>query len=211
MAKTSHYYEKFIPDCFYHVYNRAIDRKSLFIDDGNYRYFLQQYDKYLSSVVETYSYALMGNHFHFGIKIRSIEDLTTFKKLSNLNPDRDTDVHMLVAHQFQRFFQSYAMAFNKQQNRTGTLFQTPFKRCWIDSADMVRLILYHHLNPVKHRFTTDYTQYPWTSFNRYMGEHTSKLPRRIVWDMFNGRDNFVPFHQTAQDDLLDGYWVIEDE
>jgi putative transposase len=82
---------------------------------------------YLSPVVETYAYCLLGNHFHLLIRI---SDLTTFEKLSNL-PGKT--VHDIVSHQFRKFFQSYAMAFNKQHDRTGTLFQTPFKRAHVNN------------------------------------------------------------------------------
>ncbi len=210
MAKTSHYYVKFEPECHYHVYNRAIDKKTLFASEGNYKFFLKQYDKYLSPVATTLSYALLGNHFHFGVRIHAQEDLTTFLKLSNLNQDRYATPHALVAHQFQLLFQSYAMAFNKQQGRTGTLFQTPFKRCAVDQDDLTRLILYHHLNPRRHKMVKDFNKYAWTSYPRYLAEHASKLPRLEVFDLFGGKEQFVMWHESVQKDLDDADWAIEE-
>ena len=151
MAKTAHYYVKFLPDCHYHVFNRALDKKNMFLSAGNYSFFLKQYDNYVSPVVTTLSYALLGNHFHFGIRIHPQETLPDFLNASNLNPERYNTPHAIVAHQFQLLFQSYAMAFNIQQGRTGTLFQRPFKRCNVDPDRLTRLILYHHLNPERHR------------------------------------------------------------
>ena len=81
MALTEHYYTKFEEGNFYHIYNRTVDRKPMFKNEGNYEFFLKKYDLYLSPVVDTYAYCLLGNHFHLMI---SIQDLTTFKKLSNL-------------------------------------------------------------------------------------------------------------------------------
>lgn len=211
MAKTAHYYAKFEPACFYHVYNRAVDRGDLFANAENRRFFLQQYDQYLSDVVDTYSYALMGNHFHFGIKIRPQTELTVFRNLAGLHQQRYDHPHALVAHQFQRFFQSYAMSFNAQQKRVGTLMQRPFKRCCVDPDDLPRLILYHHLNPVKHRFTHDHNLYEWTSYGRYLGQKPSKLPRQAVWDIFGGRDKFIEYHRVAKEDIWsERDWVIED-
>jgi len=62
----------------------------LFASAGNYLFFLKQYNKYLPPVVTTLSYALLGNHFHFGIRIHSMDDLTTFLKVfkSTLNAKR---------------------------------------------------------------------------------------------------------------------------
>jgi putative transposase len=209
MAKTNHYYVKFEPDCLYHVYNRAIDKKNMFVSPDNYTFFLKQYDKYLSPVVTTLSYGLMGNHFHFGIRLNSAEDLTTFLKLSNLNAERYNTPHAIVSHQFQLLFQSYAMAFNKQQGRTGTLLQRPFKRCAVDPDHITRLIFYHHLNPQKHKLVKDFRSYPWTSYSRYLSDHPSKLPRAEVFELFGGRENFIRLHQSVQKDLEGVDWMIE--
>jgi hypothetical protein len=210
MAKTAHYYVKFEPDCYYHVYNRAIDKKKLFITDDNHAFFLKQYDKYLSPVVTTVSYALVGNHFHFGIVIRPEEDLTTFLKLTNLNPLRYKTPHDIVSHQFQLLFQSYAMAFNKQQGRTGTLFQTPFKRCNVDPEHITRLIFYHHLNPQKHQLTNDFRTYPWTSYPRYLTDYPSKLPKQKVFETFGGKAEFVRLHESLYLSLENTDWIMED-
>jgi len=210
MAKTTHYFVKFEADCHYHVYNRAIDKKYLFVSADNYVFFLRQYDKYLSPVATTLSYALLGNHFHFGIRIRPLADLATFQKWSNLDPARFSTPHALVAHQFQRLFQSYAMSFNKQQGRTGTLFQTPFKRCAVDPDDVSRMILYHHLNPQRHKLVKDFSQYPWTSYPRYLANRPSKLPRAEVFELFGGKEQFIHSHQSVQQDLDDADWMIED-
>ncbi len=210
MAKTEHYYEQFIPECYYHVYNRSVDKKPLFVSDANYRFFLKQYDTYLSPLVETYSYALMGNHFHLGIKIRSAQALDAFRSSHYPDNPRYEDVHALIAHHFQRFFQSYSMAFNKQQQRVGTLMQTPFKRCLVEAENMPWLMIYHHLNPVKHRFTTDFTAYPWTSYRSYLSDSISKLPRLTVMDLFGGRELFIKRHLDTKEDLLTGSWMIDD-
>ncbi len=210
MAKTAHYFVPFEPDCHYHVYNRAVDKKSLFASADNYAYFLRQYDKYLSPIITTLSYALLGNHFHLGIRIKPAEELANFLKLSNLDVGRYTFPHALVAHQFQRLFQSYAMAYNKQQGRSGTLFQTPFKRCAVDPDDLPRLILYHHLNPQRHRLVHDFSQYAWTSYTRYLNDRPTKLPREEVFKLFGDREQYIRQHQSVQQDLEDAAWMIED-
>ena len=164
MALTEHYFTKFKENQFYHVYNRSIDKKAMFKNDGNYEFFLKQFDNYLSPVLDTYSYCLLGNHFHLLVRI---QDLTTFKKLSNLNEEKTS--HQIVSHQFQKFFQSYAMAFNKQQDRTGTLFQTPFKRVWVDDENYyTKLVYYIHANPQLHGLINDFKEWKWSSYGRIL-------------------------------------------
>ena len=79
MALTRHYYTKFEAGCFYHVYNRSVDRKPMFRSDANYEYFLHRYDHYISGYAETYAYSLMNNHFHLLIRVKDLTDLTTFE------------------------------------------------------------------------------------------------------------------------------------
>ena len=160
MASIEHYFTKFKANCFYHVYNRSVDKKPMFKNVGNYEFFLRKLDQYLSPVVDIYSYCLLGNHFHLLIRVHSEEylanataDLTTFKKLSN----QKKTPHDIVSHQFKKFFQSYAMAFNKQHDRIGTLFQTPFKRALIDDYDYyIRVVYYIHANPQLHGLIDDF-------------------------------------------------------
>lgn len=138
MAITAHYYTKFKENKFYHVYNRSVDKKTLFSSAGNYRFFLMKFDFYLSPMLDTYAFCLLGNHFHFLVQVK---DLSVFRTENNIPASRNT--HDLVCMQWRKLFQSYAMAFNKQHNRTGTLFQTPFKRALIDEpAYLNRVVEY---------------------------------------------------------------------
>lgn len=69
------------PDTFYHIFNHANGSENLFRSDENYRYFLQQWGKYIEAVAGTYAYCLMPNHIHFLIRTRSEEEMeSTFGK-----------------------------------------------------------------------------------------------------------------------------------
>mgnify|MGYP001422008446 FL=1 len=49
----------------YHLYNRGVNRESIFHGAENYRYFLELYRQHVGWLVDTYAYCLLGNHFHF--------------------------------------------------------------------------------------------------------------------------------------------------
>ena len=91
MALTEHYYTKFLEGHFYHIYNRSVDRKPMFKNADNYQYFLRQYEHYLSEVIETYAYCLLGNYFHLLVRIP--EDLTIFPKVVKSKYSRRTHPH----------------------------------------------------------------------------------------------------------------------
>ena len=101
-------------DKVYHIYNRGINGETIFNTDENKRYFLKLYLKYLECKVETFAYCLMDNHFHFVFQINNEKEVT--QALSNL-------------------FNAYAKAFNKQNNRTGSLFEKHFKRIKIENEE----------------------------------------------------------------------------
>jgi hypothetical protein len=276
MAATKHYHTRFEEHKFYHIYNRTVDKKPMFSSDDNYRFFLQRYDHYLSPVLDTYAYCLLGNHFHLLVRVKDlttfqklsnlphdgphntntpsrVEDLSTFEKLSNLshggqsqktnlphggqfqktdNPSRVEDLtpfqklsnlphagqsrqnspHDIISHQFRKFFQSYAMAFNKQHNRIGTLFQTPFKRAVIESEQYFRnLTCYIHHNPQLHGLIDDYSKWPWSPYNRILSDNVSKLNKQEVIRWFGGKEAYTAIHSHANNSTTDQSLMIEDD
>ena len=62
---------------YYHIYNRGVNRENLFVEERNYRYFLQLYARHVEPIAYTYAYCLLRNHFHFLVQIKDLtEDLT---------------------------------------------------------------------------------------------------------------------------------------
>lgn len=196
MAKKEHYYTRFENDGIYHVYNRTVDRKPMFKSDRNYDFFIRQFDKYLSNYIKIYAYNLLGNHFHFMIKVNDLNDLTTFKKVSNLeSQNQEKSTHEIVSHQFKKFFQSYAMAFNKEHNRIGTLFQTPFKRVRVEEENYLKeLVCYINTNAQKHNLVKDFRDWKWSSFNNTVSNKESKLLKEDVISYFHDIENLKYAH-----------------
>lgn len=141
-------------------------------------------------------------------------DLTTFTKLSNLRAQAHTyarkprailpdlspekSVHTIVSHQLQKCFQSYAMAYNKAYNRTGTLFQTPFKRSFIHShAYAIRLLIYIHQNPEKHGIIQDYRDWKWNSYHELIHKTPILIDSRDIFQLTGGRNAFLTLHQLS--------------
>lgn len=221
MAKTEHYYTQFEAGNYYHVYNRTVDKGKLFANADNYMFFLKKFDEYLSGFINTYAYCLLGNHFHWLIgvlpEVEIRANLEKFEKsdsgkkiVQNKKQNSDKTVHEIVSHQFKKFFQSYAMAYNKQQDRVGTLFQTPFKRAWIDNDEyFTNMIFYIHANPRKHGFIDDFKNYEWSSYQRILMEKPTKLRKREVLEWFGGKDAYLKFH-TINDITLPKNWDLDD-
>ncbi|AWH84528.1 hypothetical protein HYN59_05070 [Flavobacterium album] len=166
-------------DGTYHIYNRGINGEPIFLSEENKKYFLKLMDKYINEEIDILAYCLMDNHFHFLLNIVSEGDIAT-QILSNL-------------------FNAYAKAFNKANNRTGSLFEKHFKRIRISDEDYLRqVVVYIHLNP-KHHFGIDFTSFRYSSFNAILSDKDTKVNRSEVLELFGDKENYLYVHQFKND------------
>ena len=195
MAYVEHYYTQFYSGEYYHLYNRGVDRKSIFKSRSNYSYFLRQWTKYLEGYVNVIAFSLNDNHFHFLVQVNHFSE-------SDLD---GKPVHELITGRLKKFFQSYTMAFNKQHGRIGTLFQTPFKRALVAKLeDLSTLIAYIHLNPQKHGLIADFRNWEWTSYGKILQFKRSLVDKEFVLEWFGGKKQFIDFHaqEFKETDIL---------
>jgi putative transposase len=182
---------------YYHIYNRGNNRENLFIEERNYRYFLQLYLKYIEPVAWTFAYCLLRNHFHLLVRIK---DLTGGP--SNPSPDSDPLGHLsgLVAlpnpsRQFSHLFNAYTRTINHTYRRTGALFQRPFGRIPVTTdAYFARLIVYIHQNPQKHGFVTDFRDWPYSSYQTLLSNKPTHLQRDTVLQWFASPQGLATLH-----------------
>ena len=177
--------EKLYPGYYYHIYNRGNNRENIFYLEKNYQYFLENFYKYLSGYLDIYTYCLLSNHFHFLIKIKENDSITS-----------SDGIDKIISEQFRRFFLGYSQAINIQQNRTGSLFQKNFKRKRINKNDyLYRIIYYIHLNPVLHKICTSFEDYPFSSYGIILSNKPTKIKRNKVLALFRNKKEFFKFHQ----------------
>jgi REP element-mobilizing transposase RayT len=210
MAKTEHYHTKFEYGNFYHIYNRSVDKQPLFKSEANFKFFLKKYDEYLSPVIDTYAYCLLGNHFHILIRIKEEQDLPAFKEAAINSEASKRSLHDIISNQFKKFFQSYAMAFNKQHQRVGTLFQTPFKRALVTSdAYFTQLIYYIHSNPQHHDLIADFRKWQWSSYDSILSDKPSKIRKNEVIAWFGNKPEYLNYHSELQKIMLDDKLILD--
>jgi REP element-mobilizing transposase RayT len=184
---------------YYHIYNRGINSCNLFNETGNYEHFLRLYEKYILPIADTFAYCLMPNHFHFLVKIKEEKEVFNNENLSGYKrPDR-FNIPNRPSKQFSNLFNAYTKSFNKRYNRTGSLFQRPFKRILVENESYLKYLLYYiHYNPVKHGFVEDMIEYPWSSYLTVSSPKKTNLQRHQVINWFDDLDNLKSFHQQEQ-------------
>lgn len=158
---------------YYHIFNHTNGFENLFQEDKNYRYFLQQWEKYISPIEETYVYCLMTNHLHFLIKIRGEDKIrkkyeldTTFGKFGTFQK--------FVSKQFANLYSNYTQAFIKVYTQCGSLFIPNFKSKEIDNEKyLLNLIYYIHCYPVRHKFCKDFRDWKHRSYHTIVSDSSS--------------------------------------
>ncbi len=118
---------------YFHVYNRGVDKRIIFIDDRDRVKFLgcikDLVSKDWNDYVKILAYCLMDNHYHLLIEQLSEDGLPKY---------------------MQRVGTAYTMYFNKKYERSGALFESRYKSKHITSDTyLFHIFRYIHLNPLK--------------------------------------------------------------
>ena len=139
----------------YHVLARGVDGREIFVDEQDNRDFLRTILEVKSETpFSILAYCLMGNHFHFAIKVG------------------DTGLSRIM----QRILTTYVRGFNARHDREGHLFQARFKSLLcLDDAYLVALIRYIHMNPVRAALVLKPSDWPWSSHRQYSARTPSPL------------------------------------
>ena len=117
----------------------------------------------------------------------------------------------LIEQTFKRFFQSYALAFNKQHDRQGNLFYKPFKRVKIEKdTQFTMATIYIHANAAKHKLVKDFTKYAWSSWHSIISNQPSLLLREEIIDWFGSLEIFIKTHKELAEYYYDCDVAIED-
>ena len=60
------------------------------------------------------------------------------------------------------------------------------------------MILYVHLNPLKHKFTNDFKTYPFSSYKTFLSDKPTSVDRAYILELFGGKENFEFCHNESQ-------------
>ncbi len=183
----------YIENGFYHIYNRGVEKRNIFMDDQDYKVFLYFLKRYLTETPKSpdriqpgwkadlfnklslIAYCLMPNHFHLLIKQLTKEAIIDFMRaLAN----------------------SYVRYFNEKYERVGALFQGAYKAVLIENdLYLLHLTRYIHLNPSevppvdRWHLKEFLREYPYSSYGDYLGKRNTSWVRP---------EEILTFFETAQ-------------
>lgn len=186
---------------FFHIYNRGNNGENIFIQERNYAYFMELWWKHISPIAETWAFSLLRNHFHAAVYINRREDLTGLTNGLGMRGDLSgLNLKLKEPSQyFSNFFNAYARGVNIATQRTGALFERPFNRIPVDTESyLMRLIVYIHQNPQKHKFVTDFRDWDYSSYHDLVSNIPTRLQREKLLQLFGSRADFTRIHQEIQ-------------
>ncbi len=179
---------------YYHIYNRGINSGNLFFESENYYHFLRLMDQYIDPVCDIYAWALLKNHFHLLVYVKTEVDI---EKIVFSVPKKIEKIS--VVQQFSNWFNAYTKAINKRNHRTGSLFETSFQRKLVTNPIYFKnLIYYIHYNPVHHHLVTHPLEYAWTSYLTILSDKPTKVQRDHILQFFENRNCFERYHAESQ-------------
>lgn len=212
----------------YHVYNRGVDRRTIFTTESDYVRFLeslfvfndesspsngpfQQRKRIMDGktqhpLTELFSFTLLTNHFH--LLLRQEE------------PDG-------ISKLMHRIGTGYTNYFNLNENRTGRLFENSFKSRLITSdGDLQYLTRYIHLNPLSLIGTnwkdTEFHRskeiekfirtYPWSSLSLFLqNKSTLYFNPKFLRQLFPQPEEHLNYLFKYQPPNMDEDWELSSQ
>jgi len=178
----------YIADAYYHLYNRGVEKRLIFLDDQDYGVFLSYVKTYLEPKDESGLQSVLSD------PLSSSKEKDKAVKLLRLNNFSDSiqliayscmpnHFHFFVKQtepdSIDRFMNSlctrYTMYFNKKYKRVGGLFQSVYKGVLMRSEEQfMYLSRYIHRNILKKERRNDASvrmlvSYPYSSYQEYLG------------------------------------------
>ena len=192
---------EFIKDELFHVYNRGNNRDKIFYSRRNYLFFLEKINTYILPYADIIAWCLMPNHFHLMLYINRVElNLPVDNLIDPLANNERVGVKQRTLNQsIGIMLRSYTNAIQKQEGRTGALFQEQtkavlladslnFTPSYFNSAFGTKINVnnddksyaetcfnYIHLNPVSSNLVKKAADWEFSSYQDYMGIRNGKL------------------------------------
>ncbi|MCR4279763.1 MAG: transposase [Candidatus Zambryskibacteria bacterium] len=189
----------FVEGEYYHIYNRGVDKRSIFQDHEDLERFFQSIKEFNSvepigsifensfdktknkrdKLVEIICYCINPNHFHFILRQLTENGISEFMKRLG----------------------GYTWYFNNKHRRSGALFQGVFKSKHIDNDSYLRHVsAYVNLN---NRFKGEPYKLSKSSWEEYIGDENDCIcSPEIVLGQFRNPKEYQSFARASLKDIL---------
>ena len=178
----------------YHIYNRGVDKREVFLDRYDYLRFLKSLQEFnredaIGSIYEQ-SFRREGS---LGDRVPKLVEIVTYC----LNPNH---YHLILKQVVERGIEKfmhkvgsgYTTYFNNKYKRSGVLFQGAFKAIHIDSNEyLLYLSAYVNKNKFIHGYKNNFN---FSSLEEYIGKSYNKIcDKDIILKQFRNKKDYAEY------------------
>ncbi len=224
--------KKYVSGGIYHVYNRGVEKRKIFLDEQDYKVFLYYLKVYLSEPCFDGSHpsSLTGatHQIPFNI-LRLGNDYDLYKRVKLL-------AYCLMPNHFhfmlkqideramrefmKRLANAYVRYFNEKYERVSSLFQGRYKAVLIDKESyLLHLSRYIHCNPlelIKGSDPKKLIEYSYSSYPDYIGERKTSWvhPEEILQYFKTTGDKdikaFASYQEFVENYIIDSKEILKE-
>jgi len=193
----------YIKDGYYHLYNRGVEKRTIFSDAQDYSVFLGYLKEYLSPKNEAKLQSQLSDK---NLAWSEKDKILKLLRLNNFSSKIDLLAHSLMPNHlhllvkqseenaidsfFNPLMTRYVMFFNRKYKRVGPLFQGVYKAVVIEpEGQLLHLSRYIHRNPLTLSNNPLEHQGSYTSLPEYLGERKTDWvkPDEVIDSFLPGR------------------------
>lgn len=200
---------EFVDGEIYHVYNRGVEKRDIFVDKRDYCRFiygLYEFNDEQRTLNSRHQYSTHTERYgNSSIPLLKIDRMPLVEVLVfTLMPNH---YHLMlrqvkkkgIARFMQKLGTGYTMYFNKKYTRSGVLFQSKFKAVQVNNeTQLIHLPHYIHTNPLELKYrgpaSVNYLlDYRWSSFPDYAGKDNfpSVTSRDFLLNIYGGEAAYL--------------------
>ena len=196
-------------DSIYHIYNRGVEKREVFLDHGYHSRFLSLLKHYLTY---DYPYCLLTRSLKRAKSKEKKQKVFQRLETKRIKPPAEVisfclmpnhyhlTLKQLVEGGISRFMHrlgtAYTEYFNIRQERSGILFEGVFKAVLVKSEEqLLHLTRYQHINPHSLNLTPkELVNYSWSSLPAYLGKKKpSFVNPKMVLSAFKDSKSYLDF------------------
>lgn len=212
----------YIEEGYYHIYNRGVEKRKIYLDLQDYAVFLSYLKEYLTPKDEK---ALSERLSDTNISYKEKDSILKLLRRNNFHGEIFLMAYCLMPNHFHlmikqtsalsidKFMNSlalrYAICFNRKYKRTGKLFQDVYKAVPVETDEqLLHLSKYIHQNPLnknkpmKQNNLSDFLSQP-SSYPEYLGQrNTTWVITKVVLSYFsktNPKLSYKSFVEETED------------
>lgn len=221
---------EFYPDSFYHIYNRGVEKRKIFMDPQDYGVFLSYLKTYLIPKDEEQ----LRNKLQDGsVPWTEKDKILKLLRLNNFSEEIDFVAYCLMPNHFhlllrqrdisaiRKFMNSlctrYSMYFNRKYKRVGGLFQDEYRAVRVNSEEqLLHLSRYIHRNPIPLLQGAPLQDFLYSSYQEYLGlKQTSWVKSDAILDNFSVNSKPLSYQafveDAGEDETIVSALVLEDD